>query len=74
LHDPVAKELWIVDWKTNRRRRDETDGALLARLVDEYAPQLRAYGACAAGFFAGVAPRLLVFSSAVGNWQDVPPG
>ncbi len=72
LHDPRRNELWIVDWKTNRRRAGEGDDALLARLVAEYAPQLRAYGACAGGLFPGASVRLLVFSSAAGAWRDVP--
>ena len=39
LHDPAANELWIVDWKTNRRRSGESDDSVLARLATEYAPQ-----------------------------------
>jgi ATP-dependent helicase/nuclease subunit A len=72
LHDAVAGDVWIVDWKTNRRRDGESADALLARLVEEYAPQLRAYGASAAGFFSGSAVRLLVFSTAAGAWREVP--
>jgi ATP-dependent exoDNAse (exonuclease V) beta subunit len=73
LHDAAANELWIVDWKTNRRRAGEADDALLARLVIEYAPQLRAYGSCASLLFPGARVRLLVFSTAAGAWRDVPP-
>jgi ATP-dependent helicase/nuclease subunit A len=36
-------EVWLVDWKTNRHLAGESDESLLARLLVEYAPQLRAY-------------------------------
>jgi ATP-dependent helicase/nuclease subunit A len=71
LHDDAKKELWIVDWKTNRRRRGESNDALLERLVAEYAPQLRAYGECAAALFPGVRTKLLVYSTAAGTWREV---
>jgi len=74
LHDAAAGEVWIVDWKTNRRGENEDDEALLVRLAAEYAPQLRAYGSCAAGFFPGCTIRLLVFSTATGSWREVPAG
>lgn len=70
LHDAAAGEIWVLDWKTNRRRTGETDAALLARLVAEYTPQLSAYGECLAGFFPGCRVRRLVFSSVVGAWSD----
>ncbi len=71
LHDAAANEIWVVDWKTNRRRTGETDDALLARLVAEYTPQLAAYGDCLAGFFPGCRIRRLVFSSVAGAGCDV---
>jgi len=71
LHDPASGELWVLDWKTNRRRAGESDAALLARLVEEYTPQLAAYGDCLAGFFPGCRVRRLVFSSVAGAWSDV---
>lgn len=70
LHDAAAGEIWVLDWKTNRRRAGETDAVLLARLVAEYAPQLSAYGECIAGFFPGCRVRRLVFSSVAGAWSD----
>ena len=70
LHDAAAGEIWVLDWKTNRRRNGETDEALLERLVTEYAPQLSAYGECLAGFFPGCRVRRLVFSSVAGDWSD----
>jgi len=69
LHDAAAAEIWVLDWKTNRRRAGETDAALLDRLVREYAPQLSAYGECLGGFFPGCRVRRLVFSSAAGGWS-----
>jgi len=66
LHDPMAGEVWIVDWKTNRRRPSEDDPALLGRLALDYESQLRAYGACAAGFFGGCSMRLSVYSTVAG--------
>ena len=70
LHDAASSEIWVLDWKTNQRRRGETDAALLARLVAEYAPQLAAYGECLWGFFPGCRVRRLVFSSVAGAWSD----
>ena len=71
LHDPGAAEVWIVDWKTNRRQAREDDAALLARLSSEYAGQLSAYGECAAGFFPGCAVRKWVYSSVAGLWSAI---
>ncbi len=68
LRDPAASELWIVDWKTNRRNPDEEDPALLARLSAEYGSQLEAYGTCASGFFPGAAVSLWVYSTVAGAW------
>lgn len=74
LHDPVGQAVWVVDWKTNRRRVGEGDVELLARLVAEYAPQLQTYGNCLEPFFPGCAVRQLVFSTAAGVWAEVPRG
>jgi ATP-dependent exoDNAse (exonuclease V) beta subunit len=73
LHDAATNDVWVVDWKTNRRRSGENDAALLARLAEEYAPQLRAYGRCARLFFPRGRVRLLVYSSAAGEWADIEP-
>jgi ATP-dependent helicase/nuclease subunit A len=67
-HDAVAREVVVVDWKTNHRRPGESDGALLARLAEEYAPQLAAYGACLRGFFPDCAVDLRIYASAAGTW------
>ena len=71
LHDAVSGEVWVLDWKTNRRRAGETDEELLARLVAEYSPQLQAYGRCVRSFFPGRRIRLLVYASVAGKWADV---
>jgi ATP-dependent exoDNAse (exonuclease V) beta subunit len=69
LHDAGAREVWIIDWKTNRRGAGEDDPALLGRLCAEYRGQLSAYGACASGFFPGCRVRLWVYSSVAGTWS-----
>jgi ATP-dependent exoDNAse (exonuclease V) beta subunit len=38
-----AGELWIVDWKTDRRRVDESEPSFSNRLATLYLPQLQAY-------------------------------
>jgi ATP-dependent exoDNAse (exonuclease V) beta subunit len=70
-HDAAANEVRVVDWKTNRRRAGEDDGALLARLAAGYAPQLRAYGWCAGQFFPGATTRLFVYSSVAGAAVEI---
>jgi ATP-dependent exoDNAse (exonuclease V) beta subunit len=70
MHDPVSAQLWVVDWKTNRRREGESDEALLERLGAEYEPQLQAYGTSLSQFFPGAAPRLLVYSTVAGAWRE----
>lgn len=72
LHDPVSGEVWVVDWKTNRLRAGESPDTLLERLAAEYAPQLQAYGTCLQTHFAGITPRLWLYSSAAGDWIEVP--
>lgn len=64
LHDAAANEAWVVDWKTNRRRAGEADGALLERLRAEYAPQLATYAASLRGAFPGSRIRAWVYSTA----------
>ena len=74
LHDPAGRAVWVVDWKTNRRRAGERDEALLSRLAEEYTPQLQAYGACLAPLFPDCAIRQLIFSTVVGAWREVVRG
>jgi len=71
LWDQQARELWVVDWKTNRRRRGEDVLAMEARLGEQYAPQLQAYGECLAPFFEAVRCRLLIYPTALGCWLDL---
>jgi ATP-dependent exoDNAse (exonuclease V) beta subunit len=74
LHDAAGCAVWVVDWKTNRRRAGERDEALLSRLAEEYTPQLQAYGACLAPLFPDCAIRQLIFSTVVGAWREVVRG
>jgi ATP-dependent exoDNAse (exonuclease V) beta subunit len=71
LHDPVANVVWVLDWKTNRRRAQERSEEMLARLREEYRPQLGAYGRAVRGFFPGCAVTLLVYASGLGEWIEV---
>jgi ATP-dependent exoDNAse (exonuclease V) beta subunit len=63
LHDAEAGEVWVLDWKTNRRRAGEADEALLARLRDEYAPQLHAYQGSLLGAFPKARVRAWLYAT-----------
>jgi ATP-dependent helicase/nuclease subunit A len=71
LHDAAAQVVWVLDWKTNRQRAGEQPEQMLARLREEYRPQLEAYGRAARGFFPHHALKLLVYASALGGWTEV---
>ncbi|HXQ80484.1 MAG TPA: UvrD-helicase domain-containing protein [Opitutaceae bacterium] len=71
LHDPNAREVWIVDWKTNRRTGVEDDSALLGRLAADYEGQLRAYRQCASAFFPDCPITLWIYSTVAGAWTRV---
>jgi ATP-dependent exoDNAse (exonuclease V) beta subunit len=71
LHDAAAGEVWVVDWKTNQRLEDETDGKLLRRIGDAYAPQLGAYGDSLAAAFPDTRLRLWIYSTVAGQLQEV---
>jgi ATP-dependent exoDNAse (exonuclease V) beta subunit len=71
LHDADAKEVWVVDWKTNRIGREELPATLLARLVTEYAPQLEAYGTSLGQVFPGCRIRAFIFSTALAAITEV---
>ena len=73
LYDPGAAEVWIVDWKTNRRRPDEDPDRFLARLRDEYAAQLKAYVRSLAPFFPGHRVRAWIYATALGDWGEIAP-
>jgi ATP-dependent helicase/nuclease subunit A len=73
LHDPGAAEVWVVDWKTNRRREGEGDSALVTRLASTYERQLAAYGSSVAASFPGCRLRLWVYSTVAGLWGEVQP-
>lgn len=71
LYDGVLKEVWVVDWKTNRRAIEEGSSAFMSRLVAEYAPQLRAYGTSLQRVFPGCRVRAFVFSTAFARAAEV---
>ncbi|MBE7212187.1 MAG: PD-(D/E)XK nuclease family protein [Gluconacetobacter diazotrophicus] len=61
-------KLWIVDWKTDRRRPSDTDDrSFLRRLAEKYAPQLRAYAEVFAHGLGRPVDRLLLYSTALGE-------
>lgn len=62
-----GSELLVVDWKTNQRRRGESDEQLIARLLTEYRPQLQAYASCLGRFFPGKRVRWGVYATAAGR-------
>jgi ATP-dependent exoDNAse (exonuclease V) beta subunit len=70
-HDAVARELWVTDWKTNRRRAGESLAAWLDRLVGEYREQLAAYGRCLTQFFPECRARLWIYASGAGECREV---
>ncbi len=71
LHDPAANEVWVLDWKTNRRRRNEDDAGLLERLRAEYEPQLDAYARSLRDAFPGARVRAWVYSTAAGKLVEI---
>jgi ATP-dependent exoDNAse (exonuclease V) beta subunit len=71
LHDPAAGMVWVLDWKTNGRRAREQGEEMLARLREEYRPQLSAYGRAVRTFFPACRVRLLVYASGLGEWTEV---
>uniref|UniRef100_UPI00404B7359 UvrD-helicase domain-containing protein n=1 Tax=Cephaloticoccus sp. TaxID=1985742 RepID=UPI00404B7359 len=71
LHDPIDQWVWVVDWKTNRKRPLESDWAHLQRLIEEYSPQLNAYGRCLQALFPGCRVRKWIYASASGIWGEV---
>lgn len=73
LHDVGARQVWVLDWKTNRRRATETDADFLSRLAAEYAPQLNAYGNSLAAMFPGCAVRRLLYATVTGEWVEIEP-
>ncbi|MBV9658902.1 MAG: UvrD-helicase domain-containing protein [Verrucomicrobia bacterium] len=64
-------EVWIVDWKTDRRRQDETEAQLLARLAEKYGPQLRAYAEVFERGLGRRVSRLLLYSTPLGQTAEL---
>ena len=67
-----CQELWIVDWKTDRRgSADADEESFLRRLAEKYGPQLRAYAEVFARGFGRPVSRLLLYSTALGRVQPI---
>ena len=65
--------VWIIDWKTDRRRpSDHSEAAFLGRLAEKYAPQLREYADIFAQGFQRNVERLLLYSTELGEFASVP--
>ena len=65
-------KLWIVDWKTDRRRpSDANDAAFLCRIAEKYAPQLKAYAEVFARGLGRPVDRLLLYSTALGETVQI---
>lgn len=62
-------ELLVLDWKTNHLRPGEDGARLLGRILDEYRPQLEAYGTCLRQFFPQSGLRLGIYASGAGLWD-----
>jgi ATP-dependent exoDNAse (exonuclease V) beta subunit len=60
---------WIVDWKTDRQRADESAEQLLTRLKSTYAAQLQAYAAAIQAAGRDVTRRT-IYSTALGSAID----
>lgn len=71
LHDELEREVWVVDWKTNRRAHSETETGMLSRLEAEYAPQLNAYATSLRQIFPECRVRAFVFSTALAQTIEI---
>ncbi|WP_404423926.1 UvrD-helicase domain-containing protein [Nibricoccus sp. IMCC34717] len=67
LRDAASGDAWLVDWKTNQRRRDEPDDLFCARLVAEYRPQLSAYRDALSQILPAQTFRLWLYPTALGR-------
>lgn len=71
LHDEREREVWVVDWKTNRRAHSETEAGMLRRLEAEYAPQLKAYAMSLRRIFPECRVRAFVFSTVLAQMIEI---
>ena len=71
IQDDTNDELWVIDWKTNRRRAGESDADVLARVATEYEPQLQAYGQSLNAVFPSAKVRLWIYATGVGDWLEI---
>ncbi|MEA3186787.1 MAG: nuclease superfamily, partial [Chthoniobacter sp.] len=63
----ASGELWIVDWKTDRRLLGENEEAFSARLRGAYEAQIRAYAEVLERGLSRAASRLVLFSTELGT-------
>jgi ATP-dependent exoDNAse (exonuclease V) beta subunit len=61
-------DLWIIDWKTNQKRANETDQKFSERLLKQYLPQLASYRAVIEEGFDRKVSRLLLYSTMLGRF------
>lgn len=66
-HDQAGGRVLVIDWKTNHVRAGEPAGALLERLLQEYRPQLVAYGDCLRQFFPSQRIELGIYATGAGD-------
>lgn len=66
-----AKELWVVDWKTNRMAAGELEKDFTQRLRETYQPQLVAYGEALENGLGMSVTRRSLYSTSTGKWIDV---
>ena len=70
-----GEKLWIIDWKTDRRRpSDASDVVFLRRIAEKYAPQLKAYAEVFAQGLKRPVDRLLLYSTALGETVQIGSG
>jgi ATP-dependent exoDNAse (exonuclease V) beta subunit len=67
-------EITVIDWKTNRRRRGESEGAFLDRLSATYRPQLMAYATAIVQALGGGDPALKLYSTVCGKTVEIESG
>ena len=66
------EQVWIVDWKTDRRWTTDLDEqTFLLRLAEKYGPQLRAYAEVFAKGFGRSIHRLLLYSTVLGKTVEI---
>jgi ATP-dependent exoDNAse (exonuclease V) beta subunit len=63
-----ANEIWVIDWKTNRKVPNETDGQFSQSLRDQYLPQLESYRKVLEQGFGRKVSRVLIYSTVLARF------